>query len=222
LPKVIRFGYQTNENRVKGMEYEIYNNPEIWLGGYYELSMEFGPFGDNERVNEALKAMVECDFFNGLWPEKKDFYKNAITPPINIEAVNQFYGIVTTSTKVELPCLVSVIRVEGESDWIDISIPIGYLEKYYPCKYPLIKEINPWISTIDEMYSRIAEYIFRSSPFDFAMMGEEISGFTNQQELTVDMVNDLTCILPTALKDQLGVQEQGETLTNGLTIFNRS
>ncbi|AMO85406.1 hypothetical protein ABHM95_07095 [Solibacillus isronensis] len=80
-----------------------------------------------------------------------------------------------------LPCMVSIISTNEESDWLDIAIPEAIFEKIYHYKYPLTKELNPWLEQVDEVLIKLAEFIYKHSPFDLAMIGEEISGYTNQQ-----------------------------------------
>ncbi|MGP7817644.1 hypothetical protein [Niallia sp. 01092] len=203
------------------MEYDYYINPENWIGGFYELSIEYHPFGDDKRINEALNALCKSDFFNGMWGEKKDYEKHSISLPINIEdeSVDQFYGFLYLSEENELPCMICVIRVSGESDWLDISIPQASFGKKYPYQYPLTKELNPWLNEVNEMYIKLAEIIFQNSPFDFTMIGEEISGYTNQKDITVEDVKNITCILPTQLQNKLGLHGKGKELSNQLRMF---
>lgn len=199
------------------VKHAFYNNPEIWFGGYYELSLEYHPVGNDERLNKAMNALCTCGFINGLWREKKDFYKKTMTLPVTIED-SAFYGTISVSEQSELPCMISIIRVNGESDWIDIGIPLASFEKKYPFRYPLTKELNPWLQTINERYTELGEIIFGDSPFDFAMIGEEISGYTNQEELSVEIMDEITCLFPEGLQTRLGIQDMGRKLSNGLRI----
>lgn len=206
------------------MNYIFYNNPDNWCGGFYELSIEYHPFGNNTRVNEALTALCKSSYFNGMWEDKKDYQKKSISLPINFEkdSVNQFYGTLSLSnaSEDELPCLVTVISVNGESDWLGISIPQAAFEKIFPYKYPLTIELNPWLKKIDEIYARLAKTIYCNAPFDLALIGEEISGYTNQQEITNEIVQNIICILPRQLQDRLGLNEKGIELSNELKIFD--
>ncbi|ODG93396.1 MULTISPECIES: hypothetical protein [Bacillaceae] len=206
------------------MNYNDFNNEELWYGGYYELSIEYNPYGDNKKLNKALVALYKCDNFNGMWKERKDFqnYYETISLPINLEdaSVDQFYGTVTDSKSNIFPCLISIIRIEGESDWIDISIPLVIFEEIFNCNYPLIKESNLWLNDIDKMFTTITELIYSHSPFDLAMIGEEVSGRTNQKEITLVDINKITCILPNQLQSKLGLYNQGVKLTNDLRKFD--
>lgn len=203
------------------MNYSEYKNPNNWIGGYYELSIEFHPYRDKNRLYQALIALQNLDLFKGYWKEQQDFETDTISLPINNDnnSVNQLYGTLSTLNGHTLPCLISVIRIEGESDWIDISIPQASLELFYPYKYPLTKELNPWIAKIDEMFVRIAKTIYTHSPFELAMIGEEISGYTNQEKINLEDLEKITCILPIRLQKRLEIQEKGKELTKQLRLF---
>lgn len=206
------------------MDYNFYNNPDNWIGGFYELSIEYHPFGNNKKVNEALTALCESSYFNGIWEEKKDYQKESISLPITIEEdnSNSFYGMLSlsNSNEDELPCIITIIRVSGESDWLDIAIPQSALEAIFSYIYPLTTELNPWLKQIDEMYTELAEVIYRNAPFDLAMVGEEISGYTNQEKITYEVMQNMTSILPSQLQDRLGLKGKGEELSNQLRVFD--
>ena len=141
--------------------------------------------------------------------------------PIKIEndSVNQFYGTVFLSDEFSLPCVITIIRTEEESDWLDIAIPQAIFEKLYPYKYPLTKELNPWLEKVDEVLIKLAEIIYKHSTFDLAMIGEEISGYTNQQDITLECLDRITCIIPVELQNRLGVRGKGQGLSNQLRVY---
>ncbi|KYG34337.1 hypothetical protein [Alkalihalobacillus trypoxylicola] len=206
------------------MDYDFYINPNHWIGGFYELSIEYNRSGHNKRVNDGFAALCKSHYFNGVWENKKDYQKKSISLPINIQkdSVTSFYGTLSLSNSKEevLPCAITVIRVEGESDWLDIAIPQAAIEKRFPYKYPLTIELNPWLKKVNERYTQLAELIYCSSPFDLAIIGEEISGHTNQENITYEVMKNITCILPIHLQDRFGVKEKGKELSNQLKIFD--
>lgn len=203
------------------MNYNDFTNPNNWIGGFYELSIEFHPFGDNDRLHQALSALQHLELFNGYWKEQQDFETDTISFALNNDdiSVSQFYGTLTSSDGHTLPCLVSVLRIEDESDWIDISIPQASLELFYPYKYPLTKELNPWLAKIDEIFVKIAKTIYTHSPFELAMIGEEVSGCTNQEQINIRDLEKITCILPIHLQERLEIREKGKELTKQLSLF---
>lgn len=204
------------------MDYDYYNDLENWNGGFYELSIEYHPFGDNQRINEALSALCKSNFFNGIWEDKKDYQRNFISLPINIEedSCHSFYGTLSLSNESRLPCMINVNRVKNESDWIDILIPQSAFQKIYPYIYPITIELNPWLKEINEIYVQLAENIYNKSPFDLAMIGEEVSGHTNQEDITLEFMKNIICILPSQLQVRLGLQEKGKELSNQLRVFD--
>ncbi|MDQ0271614.1 hypothetical protein [Cytobacillus purgationiresistens] len=51
------------------------------------------------------------------------------------------------------------------------------------------------------------------------MIGEEISGYISKNNLTVEIVEDILCLLPAPLCDALGVIKKGRKLSNHLSVF---
>lgn len=198
---------------VEILKYSEFTNPDHWIGGFYELSMEFHPVGDNERLNQALMALQNLDFFNGLWKERQHYQSDTISLPVQFEdnSINQFYGTLTITDDTTLPCVVTIARITGDSDWFKIAIPQAILEKLFPLKYPLTPELNPWLVRIEELFIRITEKLYNSSPFELALFGEEISGYSNQESIS--------CIMPNEVQQSLGILENGEELANQLRLF---
>lgn len=194
---------------VEILKYSEFTNPNHWIGGFYELSMEFHPVGDNERLNQALMALQNLDFFNGLWKERQNYQSDKISLPVHFEdnSINQFYGTLTLNDDTTLPCVVTIARITGDSDWFNIGIPQAILEKLYP----LTPEHKPWLVRIEELFIRMAEKLYNSSPFQLALFGEAISGYSNQESIS--------CIMPNEIQECLGILESGEELANQLRLF---
>ncbi|TFB24086.1 hypothetical protein E3U55_04540 [Filobacillus milosensis] len=203
------------------MKYNEFINLDNWIGGFYELSIEFHPVGDDKRLNDALKSLEKSNVINGIWKEQEDYQKKRVSLPIEIEedSVNQYYGTLLISDGNTLPCVITIIRVDVESDWLDVSIPQAAFEKAYPYKYPLTENLNPWLNEVAETFIKLAEIIYEQSPFDLAMIGEEISGYTNQEDITLEQLKKSTFIIPIVLQKRLETQEQGEALSNELKLF---
>ncbi|MCM3585855.1 hypothetical protein M3182_08875 [Mesobacillus maritimus] len=202
------------------MRYSVFTNSDYWTGSYYELSIEFHPAGNDQRLNEALTALQLSDFVSDLYDQQM----KPVRFPISIEpsSIYSFYGMLTLSDVVTLPCLISIIRTDEESDWLDFSFPLASFEKNFLLKYPLTKELNLWLGEVDKLFIKLAEFIYKQSPFDFAMIGEEISGYTDQENLKVDCLDTITCLLPFELQRRLGVQKQGKILSNQLRLYCKS
>ncbi|MDP5277238.1 hypothetical protein [Chengkuizengella axinellae] len=70
------------------------------------------------------------------------------------------------------------------------------------------------------MFVKLAEKIFNNSPFELALIGEVISGYINQEEITIEYLEKTTCILPINLQNRLGLQKHGRELSNQLRLFD--
>lgn len=203
------------------MKFSEFIDLDNWIGGFYEISIEFHPAGNDKRLNDALTSLVKSKVINGIWKERENYQKNPVSLPIDIEedSVNQYYGTLPISDGNTLPCIITIVRIDCESDWLDISIPQAAFEKAYPYKYPLTENLNPWLNGVDETFIKLAETIYNQSPFDLAMIGEEISGYTNTETITTEILEKSIIILPIGLQKRLKTQEKGEKLSNELTLF---
>ena len=88
----------------------------IWNGGFYELTMEFSKAIKLQHLVQTLK---KAPYSSGFWQERTTYHEE----PILLEA-NQVYGSLLIDD-TQLPCLISIIEGEGQSNWLDISIPQG-------------------------------------------------------------------------------------------------
>lgn len=203
------------------MDYTEYTEPETWSGGYYELSIEI-PFDEKGAgLNQALYALKNLDIFNGFWERPQDYQSESLALPLILEkdCVIGLYGLVMLSDGNTLPCLISIIRSEGQSNWLDISIPQSAMAQVYPYEYPPTAEHNPWLLYVNNMFIEIAESVYRHSPFLLALVGEEISGHTNHKELTPAVMEHLTCILPPKMQSRIGVEDKGKRLSKQLRLY---
>lgn len=200
-----------------------FTNPESWTGSFYELSIEFHPVGNNKRLNDALMALQNHNSFQGIWKEREMYQKQTLDLPIEIEvdSVTNYYGMLDVTKEISLPCQIILISTEGESDWLDVAISSAVLENTFAVSYPLTSEHNAWLALIDELLIRLAEEIYTQSPFEMALIGEEVSGSINQQGIIQSGLEAVqsTTILPQGLQIQLGVQGRGRALSNDLRIY---
>lgn len=198
-----------------------FTNPESWTGSFYELSIEFHKVGNNKRLNDALVALQNHNSFQGIWKEREMYQKQTLDLPIEIEvdSVTNYYGMLDVTKDISLPCQIILISTEGESDWLDIAIPSVVFEKTFALEYPLIKELNPWIASIDETFIKLAEVIYAHSAFNLALIGEEVSGMISQQEITLERMDGLTTILPLELQKRLRIEGIGQQLSDSLRVY---
>ncbi len=97
---------------------------------------------------------------------------------------------------------------ESGADWLDLCLPTGMLRRVFPLRYSIdatTRRENPWLDTIDEQFIAIAERVFNVAPFDFALLGEEVSGMLRVETLTADQLSNGGILLPPKLSHKLGI-----------------
>ncbi|SFT02589.1 hypothetical protein [Marininema halotolerans] len=198
---------------------KIYLDNINWMGGYYELSMEFNPTGNDIRIHDAMAALIKSDIIHGIWYEKGSYSKKSIELPIDLNEFGKTCYVAVEINDYIVDCKVIITRIEDESDWIDILISQSVLEKIYSYQYPLLYSLNPWLFKVDHLFITLAKDIFQESPFDFAMIGEDASGLTNQQELSIQQIYKENFLLPRKLYEKLDLKNEGEKISNELRLY---
>lgn len=165
------------------MERAEYLREENWLGSFYEFSLELGPSGDDTLATRALAALWRQPELRGPWNERPAFSSVPDPTLLSPEHV-RLYGVLALNRSTELGCMSHLVRIEGESDWLDLSIPTGMLELRFPVTYPLDRATNTWLPELDRLLARIAARIYEVAPFRLGLLGEEASGASSAVELT--------------------------------------
>src|SRR5436309_2497717 len=120
-----------------------YLRDENWQGSFYELTLELGPCGGDALATRALQELWHRPELRGPWRERSLYGADPDSDPLSLEQIS-FYGCLTLDDGTELGCMSHLIRVEGESDWLDLSIPTGMLNLRFPVSYPLGVSTDGW------------------------------------------------------------------------------
>jgi hypothetical protein len=192
-----------------------YCREENWFGSFYEFSLELGPAGDDAVARRALEALWQQPELRGPWRERTAFASPpdpSLLPPEN---VSQF-GSLTLGKNIEVGCASYLVRIEGESDWLDLSVPTGMLELRFPVRYPLDRTTNPWLADLDRVLGRIAAKVYEVAPFRLGLLGEEASGATSAGELTGADCERGGFLVPEHLWRKLAPKRAAELLAPGV------
>ncbi len=165
------------------MDKAVYCDDEHWSGSYYGLCLELGDCGDDERVYKALNALWMNERLAGPWRTRHDVNMPAITVTQGVDD-GTLYGVARLTSGHELGVLSILVRVSDESDWLNLSIPVGMLEWCYPVKYPLQYRTNPWMEDVDQFLVEIGAALYQHIPFRLGMIGEEVSGYVTAADLS--------------------------------------
>ncbi|KMK75888.1 hypothetical protein [Alkalihalobacillus pseudalcaliphilus] len=191
---------------------------DIWIGGYYELTIEFQQ-GLSEGQMLVMSTIVKQEpAFVGFYKERADLYVEAAPLLHELTAHKSLYGMIQLARGQQLPCVVEVLKVAGEADYLHIAIPQGSLEDQFPYQYPLSKKSNSWLAVIDEWFIVLAKAIYEEIPFEGALIGEEVSGL-QVEEVTVEHLAYMSWIVPFEKGKQVVSWGQGQELTKDLMIY---
>ena len=202
------------------MNRDDYINPKSWYGSYYELAMEYVPTGNDERLLKAINALWESPTLRGPWQAQEHFGQTAIVPSaLEVDDYNWLSGFLLLADGREVGCMSITVREESGADWLDLCLPTGMLRRVFPLRYSIdatTRRENPWLDTIDEQFIAIAERVFNVAPFDFAMLGEEVSGMLRVETLTADQLSNGGILLPPKLSHKLGIVNPSQLHLSGL------
>lgn len=181
----------------------------IWNGGFYELTMEFLATIELQQVVQILN---EAPHFTGFWRERTSYHEKPA-----LFASDQLYGYLSIDD-VKLPCLISLIQVEGQSNWLDISIPQGAFSEQFDYQYPLTIENNEWLKKVRDYFVHLAQHVYASHPFLLAVIGEEASGYTTAAEFSTDCIAHYTFIMSREMYKQLDYANNEVEFSDDLVI----
>lgn len=93
--------------------------------------------------------------------------------------------------------------MEGEFDWLDLSIPTGMLELSIRVDYPLHYATNPWLEELDDFLADLGRDIYETASFRLGIIGEEVSGLSSSEKLTKADCEQGGFLIPRPLWDAL-------------------
>lgn len=165
--------------------------PDLWLGSFYELAIEVSPSGDDARLATAVSGMFDAPGLQGPWKEKVDIGRpersTSILAPSALQQVSMF-SLVRLGDLGVVGAEVHSLREVGGSDWLVLCVPCGMLQTVTEVRYPLSRIANPWMDSVDEALTAVAIEVYQSIPFDLALVGEEVSGHTHARD--IDFCNE--------------------------------
>jgi hypothetical protein len=168
----------------KKMNRDFFTHKENWYGSFYELAIELQPSHDNVRLERALDSLWSHPNLSGHWVSIENFGRSPDVFNISDQSQSMdqnslihLYGVFSIpEIDKQLGCLSIVVRETEGSDWLDFSFPTKMLESAFG-------EI-PWSTVVDKYLLQIADMIYQQTPYDLALIGEEVSGLVNKASIT--------------------------------------
>ncbi len=197
------------------MERKEYLQEDRWRGSFYEISLELGPAGDDKCVDRALRALWSRPEVCGPWLDRSDVGAETVNVSAEV-SYPRLYGSFVFDDGRDVGCMSHIIRVDGESDWLDFSIPTGMLEYRFKVLYPLDRATNPWMVDVDEALARVGSAIYDVVPYKLGILGEETSGAACADELTALDCERVGFLVPASLWRRLKPKREAILISNEL------
>lgn len=155
-------------------------DPENWRGGFYELAILLGPAND-ERVEAATRVVWSTPGVEG--PEASPRAGGGASHPHSASLrEGHERGTATLPSGIRVVCGLLLIREEDSGlDWLDFYLPLGAVGRAdarvgaFPFGGPADGSLA-WRREIDTWLAAIGERIHRAAPFEYALVGFEVSG----------------------------------------------
>lgn len=195
---------------------------EDWYGSYYELAIEYRPKGEDARILDALRAMWKAPDVEGAWAWKDYVQRHDLSELVEFEGFQHGYGLLHLPGRRPIGCGSVVSREDDElgADWLVFYVPTGMLELVVSVEYPLWPRArNPWMDELDGVLLQMAQRIYAAAPFQLALIGEEVTGFSRGDHLRPEDVGGGYLVGPELL-DRLRLHTaRTVTLACGLRWF---
>ena len=206
------------------MNREFFTQKENWHGSYYELAIELQSSHDDIRLEQALQALWSHPNLSGHWLNLENYGQNPdrlqvsgiINNSDNVSCAN-IYGIfLIPEIDKQVGCLSVIVREHNGSDWLAFCFPSAMLKSIFPVKYPLVHDENLWLSILDKHLLQMADIIYRQIPYDFALIGDEVSGMAHKISITEAEFENGGILLSPSLRDKISPNKVFEVMPSGL------
>ncbi len=170
---------------------KIFTPQELWYGGFYELAIELGDAGDDQKIACALAEVWSQPRIAGPF-EKCDIEPYEQKPTRILLEPRHYYGTIECVPLHPVCCGTCMIQEDAESEgssWLILYIPYEALHRIigYSEGSPIVNET--FVPVID-MFRAIALAVYRRCGFKLALIGHEISGDFYADTLTT---HDIPC-----------------------------
>jgi hypothetical protein len=173
------------------MDRDLFIQKGSWYGSFYELAIELQTSHDDIRLGKALETLWRHPNLSGHWLSIENFGQKpdviSIPNELQVESSNSFinlYGLFSIpDIDKQVGCLSTIVRESNGSDWLDFCFPIGMLKSAFSVNHQLEMREYPWSATLDRYLLQMADMIYQKTPFDLALIGEEVSGLVNKASI---------------------------------------
>jgi hypothetical protein len=90
------------------------------------------------------------------------------------------------------------------------------LKQVFPLKSPLSHAENSWLKIVDKYLLETADIVYHQTPYDLALIGEEVSGMVHKVFVTGTEIENGGVLLSPMLWEKLSPNKVFEVMSSGL------
>jgi hypothetical protein len=171
----------------------IFTAPEAWIGGFYELAINLEQRSD-EHSRAAMAALLSYPKLDGLYLERNKEPQDQPRVDASGRVEDHHFGVLTLPNGGKLPFGCYIFHLEYEPDWLEVFIPLGSINKFYPTEgypfNPTMQVYMKWQQEIDLALVDAARHIYRHVSFPSGLIGFELD-VDEMEQLYWDSVAEL-------------------------------
>jgi hypothetical protein len=180
------------------------DDDENWTGGFYELALQLGP-RDDVRLASALGSGWAAAAVDGCWEHGSRragrwSHRSVELGVAALERYGHLHGVVMLPTGERTSWGAVAIREEAGDDWLDFYLPLGALTNAVSTVggYPFESETKSlgWRLPIDDWFVKIARSVFLVAPFRLGLVGFEVSGMADGNDLEIPEERGMGYLVP--------------------------
>ena len=174
---------------------QLFTDPDAWLGGFYELSMELPT---SEAINAATAVATLWslpDLFGGFARKDCEPNKQQLLPNDVLPLHEHRYGAAQVETRQICVCGSYTAVFESATTWLSFYLPLGGLVAIYPALrgFPFDQPTTAQrkvLTLIDEWLFKQAVSLYPRLLFTFAVIGFECDYSTARERVSDGIPNE--------------------------------
>jgi hypothetical protein len=167
----------------------MFTDKDAWTGGFYELCIEVGK-NNKQILDTSIQTLWKVAPLVGCYPSNKQepHEQQSVTPNLENASQSNLYSLLKVRELGEIPCAIFVVEEEEGSDWLYLSVPLGWLSENFEgvgaFPFGVEDESNRiWREPIEDTYIKIAQDLFEFVKFRVALIAWEIAGIYDLEYL---------------------------------------
>ena len=159
----------------------MFTERDQWNGGHFELCIDLGRASD-DQVFEAMSVLWGHPSLEGCYlRQDEEPSKQQRLDPTSQPLEALLYGVAALDRQTRVPCLSTVMRLEGEPVELGLCVPMGALQAFYQVGAYPFAAAGPWLEPLSDWFAGIGKTVLSAGLSRVALVGFETSTLDVQE-----------------------------------------